>query len=204
MHTLLWVMDMNWIWVGLIVFSVVFAALSGNMEAVSLSLTDSAQRAIEALLGMCGAYVFWSGLLHVAQKAGLVEGLARLLRKVLTKLFPHSAHDSQVMGAVAMNLGADMLGLGNAATPFGVEAVKGMSRLSGGVENEDIQMFLVLNAATLQFFPTTVIALRSAAGAAQPSDIILATILCSAFSMAVGIGSARLFARLSRRRRGYR
>lgn len=191
---------MNWIWVGMIIFSIIFALLTGNIEAVALSLTDSAQQGIQALLGMCGAYIFWSGLLHVAQRAGLVEGLARLLRRVLGKLFPHSAHDPQVMGAVAMNLGADMLGLGNAATPFGVEAVKGMSRLSGGVANEDIQMFLVLNAATLQFFPTTVIALRSAANSAQPSDIILATVLCSAFSMAVGIGSARLFARFCRRK----
>lgn len=191
----MWVMFVNGIWAGLIIFSVAFAIMSGNVQPLVTSLASSAQQAIEALLGMCGAYVFWSGLLNIAQQSGLVEGLARCLKVVLGKLFPHSAKDPKTMGAVAMNLGADMLGLGNAATPFGVEAVKRMSVRSGGVANDDMKMFLVLNAATLQLFPTTVIALRTAAGAANPSDIMPATLLCSSVSMLVGICSAKLFAR---------
>ncbi|HOV70109.1 MAG TPA: spore maturation protein [Clostridia bacterium] len=191
---------MNIIWAFMIIISILFGIFGGKMSDLSGSLMSSAQDAVKLCFSICGAYVFWTGLLRVAQKSGLVNKLAKVLRIALKRLFPNSADDPLVMGSIAMNLGADMLGLGNAATPFGVEAVKRMAKLSKGKSNDDIKMFLVLNAATLQFFPTTVIAMRMASNASEPSDIILGTVLCSGVSMAVGILSAIVFARVRRKK----
>ena len=192
---------MHLLWAGMILFSLLFAALTGRMDAVTQALLTEAQTAVEALTGMCGAYVFWSGLLEIGLQSGMVAGFSKGLRPLMRWLFPASAHDPAVTGAIAMGLGADMLGLGNAATPFGVEAVRRMSVISGGICNDDIQMFLVLNAATVQLCPTIVIALRAAAGAARPADIMLGTFFCSALSMGAGIAAARLFARLKGRKK---
>jgi len=147
---------------------------------------------------MMGVLCLWMGVMEIMERSGLARGLARLLRPVLKRLYPAFAHDRPVMDAVSANLSANLLGLGNAATPLGLEASRLMSERSPGVASDGLCMLVVMNTASLQLIPTTVASLRAAAGSGNPFDILPAVWLASAVSVTVGITAARLFARVWR------
>ncbi|RPJ64321.1 MAG: hypothetical protein EHM24_23255, partial [Acidobacteria bacterium] len=142
------------------------------------------------------------GLMRVAQDAGLVQLLARALRPVFRVLFPEVPRDHPALGAIAMNFGANMLGLGDAATPFGIKAMEDLQKLNPDKEtaSDAMCMFVTLHSSSLQLIPVMVISLRAAAGSKNPSEIIVATIFATLASMAVAIVTSRFFARLQRRK----
>ena len=156
--------------------------------------------AVELCLSMAGMLCLWTGVMEVMRQSGLAGGLSRLLRPVLGRLFPNAAEDREVMDSLSANVSANLLGLGNAATPLGIEAAKGMSRKCAGTASDELCLLVVCNTASIQLLPTTVVAVRAAAGCRSPFDILPAVWLASALSVAAGILACRLLSRLWRGR----
>jgi spore maturation protein A len=190
---------MSLIWAGMVVLSVVCGLATGQIEAVASAALDGAASAVELCLSMTGALCLWMGVMEAMRRAGLSEKLARLLRPVLKRLFPDFAQDREVMDTVAANVSANLLGLGNAATPLGMEAARLMSQRTPGVAGDSLCMLVVCNTASIQLLPTTVASIRSGLGCASPFDILPATWLASAISVTVGVCAAKFFAKVWRK-----
>ena len=189
---------MSVIWVLLLVASVLVAAATGRMAALPGAIAESAGRAVSLSIGLVGILALWLGLMKVAEEAGLVRALGKLARPVLRRLFPSVPADSPAMGAMTMNIAANMLGLGNAATPFGIKAMEELERVNPdpGTATDAQALFCALNTASLQLVPASVIALRAAAGARQPADILAATLLASTCATVAAVASAWALRRL--------
>lgn len=182
----------------LVAISVAVAAASGRMGALTAAALESAGRAVTLALGLAGVMALWLGLMRVAEEAGLVRLVGRAARPLLRRLFPEVPPEHPALGAMVMNVAANVLGLGNAATPFGLRAMERLQELNPhqGTASDAQALFCALNTASVQIVPATVIALRAAAGARQPADILGATILASLCATAVAILSARLLRHL--------
>lgn len=189
---------MSGIWAGMVVVSLVCALVTGQGSEVASAAMEGASAGVELCLGMAGALCLWMGVMEVLRRAGAMGWLSRVLRPVLGRLYPDFARDSGVMDAISANVSANLLGLGNAATPLGLDAARRMSRRSPGVASDALCMLVVCNTASIQLIPTTVAAVRAGAGSTAPFDILPAVWLASALSVTVGILAARLFARLWR------
>ena len=191
-------MAMSVIWTGMVAVSVVCALYLGNGPAVASAALDGAAAALELCLSMAGVLCLWMGVMEVMRRSGLAEGLSRLLRPVLRRLYPAFAGDGAVMDAVSANVSANLLGLGNAATPLGLEAARRMAERSPGVASDSLCMLVVCNTASIQLIPTTVASVRAAAGCRTPFDILPAVWLASAVSVTVGVTAAKLFSKVWR------
>lgn len=187
---------MSVLWVGMIVVSLVCGLITGQGEAVGAAAVSGAAQGVELCLSMAGLLCLWTGVMEVMRRCGLAARLSRLLRPLLRRLFPSFAEDKEVMDAVSANISANLLGLGNAATPLGLEASKLMARRTPGVASDGLCMFVVCNTASIQLIPTTVAGLRSAAGCTTPFDILPAVWLASTLSILTGVTAVRLFSRL--------
>ncbi|MEG0765351.1 MAG: spore maturation protein A [Pseudoflavonifractor sp.] len=191
---------MSLIWTGMMAMSVLCGLCTGKMSAVAAGAMEGAAAAVELCLSMAGLLCLWMGVMEVMRRAGLAAGLSRLLRPLLRRLYPDFAGDRDVMDHIAANVSANMLGLGNAATPLGIKAAQGMSRRSPGVASDSLCMLVVCNTASIQLIPTTVAGLRAAAGCATPFDILPAVWLASAVSVCAGICAAKAMAFFGGRR----
>ena len=187
-------MLISYLWLGLLLAGIVSACFSGQWSMPTDALLAGAGSAVALCVELCGALCLWSGILEVLRRSGLSEKLAALLRPVLKRLMPAACGNAAVCQAVSANVCANILGLGNAATPLGIQAVRLMSDGSGAA-SDDLCLFAVLNTASIQLLPTTVAALRSGAGAVSAFDILPAVWITSAVSVCVGVGAARLLAR---------
>jgi len=191
-------MGMSGIWTGMVAVSLVCALATGRGSELAAAAMEGASAGVELCLGMAGALCLWTGVMEVLRRAGAMGWLSRLLRPVLGRLYPDFARDSGVMDAISANVSANLLGLGNAVTPLGLDAARRMSRRSPGVASDALCMLVVCNTASIQLIPTTVAAVRAGAGSTAPFDILPAVWLASALSVTAGILAARLFARLWR------
>lgn len=187
-------MAMTWIWTAMLLLSVALGAWNGRMSAVSAAVLEGAKQGTELSLALAGPICLWSGLAAVMEHSGLSRKLARLLKPLLGRLFPQSAEDDGVMNRLSGNFTANLLGLGNAATPLGIETVRRMQARSGSrMATDEMCRLVVLNTASIQLIPTTVAALRAELGAAQPFSILPAVWLTSVASVAVGLLAAKGF-----------
>lgn len=185
-------MTMAYLWTGMVVLSVLCGIVTGREGEVALAVVEGAGGAVELCLSMAGMLCLWTGVMEVMSRSGLAEGLSRLFRPVLKRLYPEEAGDGETMDCVAANVSANLLGLGNAATPLGIKAAGRMARRTPGVAGDSMCMLVVCNTASIQLIPTTVATVRAAAGCAAPFDILPAVWLASALSVGVGIGACRL------------
>ena len=188
-------MALNIIWLGMIVIGVLYAGFSGNIETVSPAAFAAAEQSVGILLEMAGILGLWLGLLNLAEKSGLVRLLAKLIYPLAARLFPDIPRNDPAMGAIVMNLSANLLGLGNAATPFGIKAMEEMARLNGhrSIASNSMVTFLVLNTSSVTLIPATVIGLRTKAGAVNAVDIVLPTFLATAIACAIGLLAERFY-----------
>ena len=191
-------MAMSGIWTGMVLLSLLCGLATGRGPAVAAAAMEGASAGVELCLSMAGALCLWMGVMEVLRRAGAIRWLSRLLRPALGRLYPDFARDSGVMESISANVSANLLGLGNAATPLGLEAARRMSRRTPGVAGDSLCMLVVCNTASIQLIPTTVAAVRAGAGSAAPFDILPAVWLASAVSVTAGILAARLLARLWR------
>ncbi|HBR01505.1 MAG TPA: nucleoside recognition protein [Ruminiclostridium sp.] len=185
---------LNIIWVIMIFTGIASGLLMGRTKEVSDAFLESCVNAVELSITMLGAMCLWSGMMKVAQKAGLVDGLAKLLRGVFKFLFPGIPKGHAANGAIAMSISADLMGLGNAATPLGIIAMKELSKINGNspTASNAMVMFAVVNAACIQLIPATVLIIRQQAGSASPTSIIPTVWIASLASLISGIAAAKL------------
>ena len=191
-------MAMAVIWTGMVVLSVLCGLATGNGPAVAAAAMEGAAAAVEVCLSMAGMLCLWMGVMEMMKRSGLSEGLSRLLRPLLGRLYPGFARNPEVMQSISANVSANLLGLGNAATPLGIQAARQMSRRTPGVASDELCMLVVCNTASIQLIPTTVASVRLAAGCRTPFDILPAVWLASALSVTAGILAAKVFARVWR------
>lgn len=189
---------MNYIWAGLLAVGFLAGIVNGRTDEVTKAAFSSAGDAVELSLGLLGVMCLWSGLMKIMEKSGMTKSIAKVAKPLLRPLFPEHEISDRAMGAIVMNLSANFMGLGNAATPFGIKAMEELQKLNRKKDTatDAMCMFLVLNASALQLIPTTVLALRSDAGSAAPAEIIpciWAASLCAAFA---GILSAKTMMRM--------
>jgi len=186
------------VWTALVAIAVAFAAWNGRMAEVTAAALESAGRAVTFAIGLAGVLALWLGLMKVAEEAGLVRALARAFRPVLARLFPSVPSDHPALGAIVMNVAANALGLGNAATPFGLEAMRRLEELNPhrGIASDAQAMLVAINTASVQIVPASVIALRAAAGSTAPAEILGPTLLASLCAVTAAALSARLLAPL--------
>lgn len=179
----------NYVWLGMIVFGIIVAAVNGNIEVITKAALEGANNAVKISISLIAIITFWLGIMKLAEEAGLVRALAWLVRPVLRFLFPSVPKDHPAMGAIVMNLSANILGLGNASTPMGLIAMRELQRLNQDRDtaSEAMCTFLALNTSCVTLIPTTIIGIRLLYGSADPTDIVGPTIMATAFSMVAAI-----------------
>ena len=184
----------------MIAFSVIYGIISGNISAVGTAALDGAGAAVTLCIGICGVTCLWSGVMEVMRRAGLAQKLSSIFRPVLSALFPAARKNEAAMEALSANVSANLLGLGNAATPLGIRAA---GEMAGNLRikhtaSDDLCMLVVINSASIQLIPATVAAIRASAGALAPFDILPAVWVTSIASVIVGITAAKLMSRIFR------
>ena len=191
-------MAMTVIWTGMTTLSLVCALALGNQGLLANAALDGAASAVQLAISMAGMLCLWMGVMEVMDRAGLAAKLAKVLRPVLGRLFPDFARDQGTMDTIAANVSANLLGLGNAATPLGMEAARRMSHRTPGVAGDSLCMLVVCNTASIQLIPTTVAVVRAAAGCQTPFDILPAVWVTSALSVITGVTAAKILSKVWR------
>ena len=187
----------NYIWFALIFFGVLVGLITGAGDNISKAIVNSSADTVTFIIELTGIMCFWCGVMKVAEKSGFTEKLSKILKPVLKLIFKGAAQDEKALGAIVMNLTANMMGLSNAATPFGINAMEEMDRLNNTKENasNDMALFLVLNAACIQIVPSTIISIRAACNSENPGIIILPAIVSTATAALVGIICCKILQR---------
>lgn len=182
-------MAMSWIYFGIILLSTIFGMGNKSMAALSAAVLQGAQKGITLGLSIAGSLCLWSGVSRLMEKAGITGFLAKLLSPILYRLFPSAKEDPALAGALSGNITANILGLGNAATPMGIRAAGHMVKKSG-MASDELCRLIVLNTASIQLIPANVAALRASLGCETPFDILPAVWLTSLFSAGMGLAMA--------------
>ncbi len=179
----------NVIWVALILIAIIYSLLTGQVETINNGILTHATSGVNLILEMMPLIVLWTGIMKIAEKSGLLHVFARALNPLLRRLFPSLPRDHKALGYIASNIGANMLGLGSAATPFGLKAMDELQKDNPKKDTatEAMITFLVLNTGGVTLIPTTVIALRIMHGSANPTEIIITSILATAVSSISGL-----------------
>ncbi|QKS71046.1 spore maturation protein [Paenalkalicoccus suaedae] len=185
----------NVIWIVMILIGVGYAGLTGTMENVNAAIMTSSKDAVSLCIAFIGILAFWLGIMNIAERAGLIHMIGGILRPLLVRIFPDIPPKHPALGYIVSNISANMLGLGNAATPMGIKAMQSLKELGGNSDEATPSMvtLLAINTASITLIPTTVIAIRSEYGAANPTDIILATILATTVSTTAALTIDRFF-----------
>lgn len=191
-------MVMSWVWAALVCASVICAAVNGRASALSAAVMQGAQSGVTLAISIAGSLCLWAGIGRAMERSGLTEKLSRLLRPVMHRLFPSTREDSALAGALSTNICANFLGLGNAATPPGIEAARRLAARSPGQASDELCRLIVLNTASIQLIPANVAAVRSSLGCAAPFDILPAVWLTSLCSAGLGLAAAWALGRLRR------
>jgi len=204
---------LNYIWLALIVIGIAVAVGKdvthqpppGSTEryptlnkVTNDGIVGAAKAAVTLSIGLVGIMALWLGVMKIAEESGLIAKLAALLKPLTTRIFPDVPADHPAMGAMIMNISANMLGLANAATPLGIKAMEELEKLSKkpGTATDAMCTFLVINTSNVQLIPTTVIAIRAAAGSANPTEILGPVIVATALSTVIGVAVVKLLAKL--------
>lgn len=193
---------MNYIWVGMVLFSLACAAFTGRLDKTMQAAFSGANQALATVLGFLGVMCLWTGLMRIAERAGLTNVFARAIRPLGRLIFPRLDPKSPAFSAISMNMVANMLGLANAATPLGLKAMQELEQRNRtpGRASDEMCAFVVLNTASIQLIPSTLIGIRASMGSAAPAEIILPVWLVSIAAATAGIAAVRLCAARGRRK----
>lgn len=185
---------LNYVWAFMIIISFVCAVFGGNTDALSKIILSAGSDAVSLLLKLTGVMCIWCGLMNIAEKSGLCSVISKVLSPVLKRLFPSLKNNRDTLNSISMNITANLFGLGNAATPLGITAVKKMQAENKNKDSvtRDMAVFLVMNTAALRLIPSTVAALRESANSEAPMDIIFCVWISSALSLASAVIAVRM------------
>ncbi len=189
---------LNYIWLALVLLAVAIGGWNNHLKEVTEGAFDGARTAVTIALGLIGIMALWLGVMRLAERAGLVQRIARLLRPIMGRLFPDVPSDHPAMGAMLMNMAANMLGLGNAATPLGLRAMRDLETLNPrpGVATNAMCTFLAINTSSVQLIPATAIAILAASGSTRPTAIVGTALLATFCAASVGIISVKILEKL--------
>jgi spore maturation protein A len=185
---------LNFIWLFMIIVSFIVAIINGRVDVLARAVTSSAQTGVEIALGMLAVMTLWLGMFAIAEKAGLIEKLARLLRPIMCYLFPEVPADNPAMGAMIFNISANMLGMANAATPFGLKAMQELQKLNkhAGIASNSMCTFLAINTSSVQLIPATAMAVLAANGGSHASRVLFTSLFATIISTIVAVMIAKL------------
>lgn len=188
---------LNIIWLGMILTSIVVGIIEGRIDEVVRAVTDSAKLGFDIALGLAGIMCLWLGIMSIATESGLIKLLGNVLRPVLRRLFPDIPEEHPAMGAIAMNIAANMLGLANAATPFGLQAMKELQTLNqhAKIATNSMCTFLAINTSSVQLIPATAIAYLAANGSTNPTSVVFSSLVATMISTLVAIVAVRQLAK---------
>lgn len=180
---------LNYLWSGMIIFSIILSAFSGGMDAITQSALMSAKEAVELSFGMLGVVAMWMGIMRIAEKSGIIEGLSRKMRPILRFLFPDVPDGHPAQKYIATNMIANFLGLGSAATPPGLKAMEELQKLNDNKDRAShaMCMFLIVNISSVQMISINIITYRMKYGSSNPTEIIGPSILATIFSTFIAI-----------------
>ncbi len=183
----------NYIWAAVIVSGTVYMLICGNAEGILQSITNSAGNAVQLCISLIGIYCFWLGIMNVAKESGLIEKISDAVSPLLKKLFPNTG--KKAFSFISMNIAANILGLGDAATPFGLGAMDELQKENPLVNtaSDSMIMFIILNTASLQIIPTTVLSLRNSMGSENPTSIVITSLITTTVSAVLGIVLCKTF-----------
>ncbi len=192
----------NYIWGGFFIIGIIYSFITGNTEGINNEILTSASSSVNMILQILPIMCLWLGIMQIASDSGLIKKLSRKITPLITKLFPDIPPEHEALTLISSNIIMNMLGLGNAATPFGLKAMKSMQSLNKEKDTATRSMitFLVINTASVTIIPTTVISFRIIAGSTNPTDIVLVSIITSFLSCIVGLILDRLFYFLRRKK----
>ena len=184
---------LNYIWAFILLISFVSALVTGNMPQMSASLMAGAEDAVKLIISVSGIMALWSGLMKIAEKSGLTKIFAYVFMPLIRLLFPETKNDKETAGAIAMNMTANFFGMGNAATPLGINAMKRLSKhMKNGIATNSMCMLAVINSASIQLIPSTLIAIRSSMESKNPAEIILPIWIASVITFIAGVIAVKL------------
>ena len=189
---------LNYIWLALVLLAVAIGGWNDRFNDVTQGALDGAKTAVTIALGLIGIMALWLGVMRLAERAGLVQRIARVLRPIMRRLFPDVPPEHPAMGSMVMNMSANMLGLGNAATPLGLRAMRDLESLNPrpGVATNAMCTFLAINTSSVQLIPATAIAILAASGSTRPTAIVGTALLATLCAASVAIISVKLFEKL--------
>ncbi len=197
---------MNYVFPVLLILSLICAAVTGNMQQLSASVIEGGTNAVDLLLRLVSMLCLWGGIMEIADKAGVTKAVARLLNPVIKLIFPRIRQEKAALEAISMNITANILGLGNAATPLGLEAMRRLQQINPDTASasDEMVIFVVMNTAAMHIIPTTVATLRGQYGSQSPMEILPASFLTSLCALAVAVTAAKIGNRIYARCRGDR
>jgi len=179
----------NIIWFFLLGFGIIFGLVTGKGEVLSKSVISSTEASVKLVIGLAGMMSLWSGIMKIAQKSGITDKIAVVLRPILRLLFKDAPKNKDAMGSILLNLTSNMLGLSNAATPFGIKAMEELQKSNPKKDTatNDMALFLVLNATCIQLIPTSIISMRAACGSTNPGIVIIPAMITTGIAAIMGI-----------------
>lgn len=191
---------LNIVWPIFIILSVTYGIFSGNLSNLNSSIFESVDTAIKLTINLLGTMCLWCGIIQIANKTSIIDKLTKILKPLIRIIFPEVKRGSKVEKEISMNMIANILGLGNAATPLGLKAMKSMQDENPQKDtlSNSMAMFIILNTASIQIIPTTVIAIRNSLGSSNPTSIVFPVWIVSICSATVGIVVTKIFIKLSK------
>ena len=185
---------LNLIWPIMLVISIIYSILIGNVDSINNAIFESTKKTVELTLTLLGTICLWNGIVEIAGKTKLMNILTKMLSPLVNFLFPESKNDKKIKNDISMNIVANMLGIGNAATPLGLRAMQGMQNKNKDKNRltDDMATFIILNTASIQIIPTTVISIRMSLGSSEPTKIIFAVWFSTICAAIVGITVTKL------------
>lgn len=194
---------MNYVWSGMVLLSVICAFISEKTADLTSAIIEAGNQAVGVFITLYGIMVLWGGLMKIAEKAGVTAFIGRLMFPVLHLLFPNLKKNGEEFGAISMNITANLFGLGNAATPLGIDAMRKLQVINDdkNTANDEMIVFVVMNSASMKLIPTTVAMLRANHGSRNPMETLLPGLVSSACALTVGLIAAKLYGKFRRRSR---
>ena len=193
---------MNLILPVMIIISLIFACFNGRLDQTISAAFSGAENAVTAVISMAGVFCFWSGLLKLSEISGLSGKISKIIKPVLKLLFPKLKKDSKAFSAITMNVVANLMGMGNAATPAGIDAMCELDKINGysPYASDEMCIFVILNTASIQLIPTTIMSLRTAAGSQNPASIMIPIWISSVVSLVSAVGMMKIIIWRGRKR----
>lgn len=192
---------MNYVLFAMFVLSFISAAVTGRMDELSDGIISGAAGAMQLLLNLVAMMSFWGGIMEIAEKSGITAVFSKIIRPVMLLIFPKLKNEKYALDAISMNVSANILGIGNAATPLGIEAMKRLQQINPDTKkaSDEMVVFVVMNTAAMRLVPTTAAMLRGQYGSAQPMSVMLPTLLTTLCSMVIAILLAKIGCLISKR-----